>query len=220
MLAKALRWVLGVALLPVDAAYSAAFTEALLGIRRVGAAQTYFLLGITGYLAFHALVTVPSRAYVLGHELTHAAAAWVSGGKVTSMKVGSKRGSVTTNRLTALVALAPYLVPVYSILWAVGFGIVGMFQDTSRWTPAFFFGLGATLTFHLVFTVSALKQKQSDLETVGPLLGLGLIFLCNLVLVMGAISLVTPQVRFGSFLLDGLHRSRALYQQIISQLLF
>lgn len=218
MLSKAIRLLMGVLLIPVDIGYALSFSEHLTAIRHVRSSELYFLLGITAYLAFHAMVAVPRRMYVFSHELMHAAAAWISGGQVKGFKVGSKKGSVSTDKVTAFVALAPYLVPVYAVLWALGFGAAGLFWRTEGWAWLFFFGLGVTLTFHLVFTVTVLKEKQPDLEVPGPLLAMDLILLGNITLVLGVMSLVVPEIRFLSYLGDGFRYSGAAYRVIVAQL--
>lgn len=203
MLAKGLRLLAGIALIPVVIGYSAAFAEQLLQVKRIDSAEVIFLLGVTAYLAFHALITAPSRAYVLGHELTHAAATWVSGGAVKG---------------TAFIALAPHMIPVYALLWTAAYGAAGLFWDVRSWLKLFLFGLGVTLTFHLVFTVNVLKEKQSDLEVMGPLLALGIIVLANVTLVSGVLSMVIPDVRFGPYLAGGFQRTQEIYQAIATQL--
>ncbi len=218
MIAKIFRWLAGVLVLPICFGYSFSFYQHLLSVRRVGGPEIALLLGITAYLAFHVLVGAPSRAYVFGHELTHATATWVTGGQVKGMKVGAKQGSVKANKITAITALAPYLIPAYGILVALAYGIAGLFTDVRSWIHGFFFGLGAALAFHLVFTVEALKQKQSDLEILGPLLSLAVIFWANLTLVVGVMSLIVPEVRFWSYLADGFDRSRDLYVALYQQM--
>ena len=218
MLSKILGWSLGLLLIPIDVGYAIAFSDQLFALREVRAPELHFLLGITAYLAFHVLIAPPTRAYVFGHEMMHAAATWISGGQVKGFKVGSKKGAVTTNKVTAFIALAPYLIPVYAVLWAFGFGAASLFWNTTRWTSWFFFGLGAALAFHLVFTVDVLKQKQSDLEITGPLLALALIFFGNLALIIGAMSLVVPEIQFLPYLGQGYHHSLGLYQAIFHQL--
>lgn len=218
VIAKAIRWILGLLALPICVGYSLSFYDHLLGARRVGGPEISLLLGITAYLAVHVLLGAPTRAYVFGHELTHATAAWMSGGQVKGMKVGAKKGSVALNKITAFIALAPYLIPVYGILVALAYGIAGLFTDVRPWIHWFFFGLGAALVFHLVFTVEALKQKQSDLEVLGPLLSLVVIFWANVTLVIGVMNLVVPEIQFVAYLTDGFARSRELYLALYRQL--
>lgn len=218
MIGKVVRLTAGISALPICVGYSSSFYNHLLAMRRVDGPEISILLGITAYLAFHALIGAPTRAYVFGHELTHATAAWMTGGQVKGMKVGPRQGSVTTNKITEFVALAPYLIPVYGILIALAYGIAGFFVDVRSWIHGFFFGLGAALAFHLVFTVEALKQKQSDLEVLGPVLSLAIIFWTQVTLVVGVMSLVVPEVRFWHYLTDGLDRSRDLYIALYRQL--
>lgn len=218
MLSKAIRLTLGVLFLPTAIGFSLAFYEQVTAVREVGAAEILFLLGVTAYLAFHVLVSAPTRAYVLGHELMHASATWLSGGKVQGFHVGSKSGSVVANKVTSLIALAPYLVPIYAVLLSLLFAAAGLFWEMTRWTPWFFFGLGATLAFHLVFTINSLKEKQSDLEVVGPLLGLGLILWTNLTIMIGVMDIVVPEIHFGSYLVEGFQHARSIYGGIFVQL--
>lgn len=218
MLAKAFRFGAGVAAIPVCIGYSIAFYQHLLSLRRVDGPEISLLLGITAYLAFHVLIGAPHRAYVFGHELTHATASWVSGGQVKGMKVGAKKGSVTTNKVTGFIALAPYLIPVYGILAALAYGITGFFIDVRPWIHWFFFGLGAALAFHLVFTVEALKSKQSDLQVVGPVLSLCIIIWANLALIVAVMSWTVPEIRFWNYLSDGWRHSSVLYGALWRQL--
>ena len=218
MLAKAFRFLLGLLLIPACIGYSVSFYHHLSVLRRIDGPEISLLLGITAYLAFHVLVGSPSRAYVFGHELTHAAATWMTGGQVKGMKVGAKQGSVTTNKITGFGALAPYLIPVYGIGVALAYGVTGFFVDVRPWVHWFFFGLGAALAFHLVFTVEALRQKQSDLDVLGPLLSLGLIYWANLTLMVAVMSGVVPEIRFMPYLAEGFHQGRDLYLVIFHQL--
>ena len=218
MLSKALRLCLGILFLPVCIGYSMAFYEHLLQVRQIGEPEIALLLGITAYLAFHVLVGAPARAYVFGHELTHAAATWVSGGQVKGFKAGAQKGSVQVNRLTAFIALAPYLIPVYAILWTLLYAAVGFFVDLKPWARWFFFGLGVALAFHLAFTVEALKQKQSDLEVAGPVLSLGIICWANVTLVLGVMSLMVAEVQFWAYLKDGARHTADLYRAVFTQL--
>ena len=217
-LGQLFRILLGIGLLPFGVGYGLAFADQLAVVRQVQSAELSFLLGITGYLAFHALVAAPTRAYVFGHEMTHAIAAWASGGKVKAIKVGAKSGSVKTDKINVFTALAPYLIPGYVVLWALLFGAAGLFWQTYRWMPGFFFGLGAALAFHLVFTINVLKQKQPDLEIVGPVLGLALIFIVNLVVVAGMMALIVPEIRFWPYLQKGFQYTQDVYGAVFNQL--
>lgn len=218
MIGRVLRTVSGLLLIPLCAGYTYAFYEQLLVPRRIGQPEMAILLGITCYLAIHVIFGAPSRAYVFGHELTHASAAWVSGGQVKGFKAGAKSGSVLTTKVNGFIALAPYMIPVYAVLVALVYGIWGLFRDVQPWISWFLFGLGASLAFHLVFTVEALKEKQSDLDVLGPVLSVGLIFWVNITVVLAIMSLVVSEVRFGDYMVEGWKAGLDIYRGIFEQI--
>jgi len=66
--------------------------------------------------------------------------------------------------------------------------------------------------------VEALKQKQTDLDVLGPVLSLGIIYFANISFVIGIMSLVAPEVHFWNYLTSGWHGSLDLYRRIFTQL--
>jgi hypothetical protein len=168
-----LRWLLGLALAPTAAGalWAAAWNLSRL-VAKPGAASP-FLFGLGAYLAAHFLLARFSRIYVLGHELSHAIAAWMSGAKVLGFKVTKKGGHVDVSHSNAWIALAPYVVPLYAL------ALVGLYR-LMLWSPphpflltrlahrGFLFALGLAVSFHLVQTGDALwGQHQPDLDHAG-----------------------------------------------------
>lgn len=64
----------------------------------------------------------PRGIYVLGHELSHALAVWFSGGRVHSLQVAEKGGRVVSDRTSAWITLAPYILPLYPLFGRHPFG--------------------------------------------------------------------------------------------------
>lgn len=218
MLKRVVQYIPGVLLIPVGIGYSIAFYEVLTATRQLQEPELAILLGLTAYLLFHVLILQPTRLYVFGHEFMHAMATWMTGGAVRRFKVGAKGGSVRTNKVTGVIALAPYMVPIYTVLWALLYGFAGLFWNTAPWTNSFFLGVGFTLAFHLVFTVNVLKGKQTDLDVIGPLFSLGLIYWVNLGVVVGGLSLVIPEVRFKTYLISGFQHTVTFWDLLIRQI--
>ena len=220
MLKRLLGLLIVAALLPALAAYTRAFALFLAAVPVVTAAQVAFLVGTTLYLACHTMVGKPTRAYVFGHELMHAMATWVSGGQVKAFKVSAKGGSVAGTKANLLIALAPYLIPAYSVLAALIYVILGWFMETRRFALWFYGVLGATLAFHFAFTVEFVKTKQPDLIQNGRLFSLAIIYWVNLACVALAVALVTPPMRFTDYLMDGYIESVGWYTALVRQLFF
>jgi hypothetical protein len=147
-----------------------------------------FLVGFFGYTLLHFCFfrLRSTKIYVLGHEMTHALAAWMSGASVTDFSVGPKGGHVHVSRSNAWIALAPYMVPFYAV------GVLFVYRFLLWWAPdpvfpvrhvhqAFLFAMGLALSFHLVETAEALwARHQPDLDHAGGIIfSLALIVLTN-----------------------------------------
>src|SRR5947209_510574 len=77
--------------------------------------------GVVFYALFEAAFSRPMRTYVFGHELTHALASVMMGGKVHEFKVSKSGGHVLLSKSNFFVALAPYCVPIYTLCVLFGF---------------------------------------------------------------------------------------------------
>jgi hypothetical protein len=106
--------------------------------------------------------------HVLGHELTHAIAAWSVGAKVLGFKVSGRGGHVDLSHSNAFIALAPYCVPIYSL------AVVGVYRLMLALNPGaggravFLAAMGITISFHLVKTFESLWDvSQPDLPAAG-----------------------------------------------------
>jgi FtsH-binding integral membrane protein len=158
-------------------------------------------VGAGAYVVFHLLFRRPMTAYVLGHELTHAAAALLSGYKVKSLFVSEKGGEVHLSNSNVAVALAPYCWPLYTSMVLLANGLVQHYADLSTppvWAAV---GVGLTLAFHAALTVHALNQDQPDLRHGGRIFSLVTIAFCNgLFLVVVMKCLFPNAIALGAFL--------------------
>ena len=126
----------------------------------------------------------PHGFYVLGHELTHALAVWMSGGKVHSLHVADKGGKVIADRVSPWISLAPYILPFYplviGILWLAGNHI---WPELTRYGLPFLGIWGAVWGYHYAFTLSLIPTRQPDFLVYGRIFSLTLILFGNLILI-------------------------------------
>ena len=123
--------------------------------------------------------------YVLGHELTHAVFVLVCRGRVTDIHVSTQGGYITTNKTNLLIALSPYFVPFWSVLVALAHAAARLFADLpAAWDPAFYAAMGASWTFHMVWTLWMIPRDQPDLRENGTLLSLVVIYQANLLVLV------------------------------------
>ncbi len=121
--------------------------------------------------------------YVLGHELTHAMAAWATGGSVYAISVGEKEGHVDLSHSSAFVALAPYCFPIYPLAVAAAYRLLLWWRPELGAEALFLFLMGLAIAAHLLFTWDALTgTRQPDVDAAG-----GRVFSWSLIAIANAL---------------------------------
>jgi hypothetical protein len=148
-----------------------------------------FFGGFVAYLLIHFLFYKPLFSHVLAHELTHALAAVLMGGKVTSLEASDKGGTTVVNKSHVIISLAPYVFPFYTAV-TVLFYVVAAPQH-----KIYFLGLiGFTYAFHIALTLYSLSHHQPDLQDGGVVFSAIFILCGNLVVLLLLLCLVWPSV--------------------------
>lgn len=151
----------------------------------------FLALGYFFWLLLFFLTPAPVRAYVLAHELTHALWALLWGARVGRIRVTRSGGSVALSHTNALILLAPYFFPLYTMMLLVCQLVLSLFLDVSRFAAFWMAGIGFTWGFHFTFTLRGLMQRQSDITACGRLFSYSLILIMNLLGIGIWVSLVS-----------------------------
>lgn len=160
-----------------------------------------FLCGVACWVVIFWLLPRPMWLYVFGHELTHALATWLCGGRVRRMRVTSRGGHVLVSKANWWVTLAPYFVPIYVILVLAGYGLGHLFWGWGRHPEWLYLLLGAAYAFHLTLTCQVLSQtRQTDITSQGVLFSGVIIVLGNLIVPMLGLPLLTGVAPLGTVL--------------------
>lgn len=150
----------------------------------------------------------PLRAYIFGHELTHAIWVWLCGGRVSDFQVSREGGYILTDTHNFWIALAPYFYPLYSLVVVLAYGVASLFYDVPHITATLLFLtplqwlfllLGATWAFHLSFTLWMIPKGQTDLTYHGTFFSLVVIYLLNLVILALFLIVAAPEISFADF---------------------
>lgn len=183
-LVRAVRnWTLAILLLPL--LWAVAKETALLA-PIVGAegwkVWGMYAAGAAAYLALDIFIAKPMWMYVFGHELTHAISGIATGAKIHSFKASAKGGEVQMSKSNALVALAPYVFPIYGIVIVAAYALLKRWWAGPELSVVFQFLLGFSIAFHLVLTFHAVHTRQPDLKVLGLFLSIVVIGLSNLLI--------------------------------------
>ncbi len=118
--------------------------------------------------------------YVLGHELTHVLAIIISRGKVTHFHVSLEGGMIKTDTSNLFVALAPYFIPLWTLVWGILAGLCYWIWPCVQ-TEAFLYGgIGFWWAFHLFWTAWIIPLDQPDLKEHGTFFSLVIVYFSNL----------------------------------------
>jgi len=217
---RLLKSLIGILLVPVIIGFAISLYQSLapLSTTSLSHAQLIFLYGIFFYCGLHLFFFKPDYLYVFGHELMHALATWLCGGKVRSFKVSNAGGSVKTNKANAFIVLAPYFIPAYVVIFSSIYFILSLFFGPQFLSPYFIFTIGASLAFHLIMTADVLKKKQPDIFKSGYIFSLALIFLFNIMVVGAIFSWLFENIATATFFKDAFFLSKEIYVKIFTQL--
>ena len=205
-MAKFLRMLLGVALLPMCWGVVRAFCDSVVAAAGESGgitAESIALLG--GMLAFALCwmsVPHPVKTYVLGHELTHAIWGLLFGAVPSRLRISESGGSVNLTKSNMLITLAPYFFPFYTFVVVIAAIVTYAFVRPLPWLPLWMFMVGFTWAFHVLFTIETLSQRQPDVKLYGRVFSWVFIFLANVALVLVFLAAVTSLsfAQLGGFL--------------------
>jgi len=212
MIANFLRWLLGIALLPLCWGFARTLFDSFMH----DVSDWYSVEGISllaGMAAFAfcwAAISHPVRLYVLGHELTHALWGLIFGARPSDVRVSASGGSVKLTKSNFLITLAPYFFPFYTFLVIVIALITYAFLRPLPYMPLWMFLIGFTWAFHILFTCETLTQRQPDVKLYGRIFSWSIIFLANVALVLVWLAAMTP-LTFAELGADLMYRSISAY---------
>ncbi|MDZ4198217.1 MAG: hypothetical protein U1E27_02930, partial [Kiritimatiellia bacterium] len=147
-----------------------------------------FGCGFALWLAlFHGLFR-PFRAYVLAHELSHALWGIFTGARVSGLRISNRGGSVRLSEAGLFTTLAPYFLPLYTLLLLTVYGVLSLFIHPASGQVFWMAALGASWGFHVSFTISiTLNTPQPDLREYGVFFSAVLILIFNLAIFLCAL---------------------------------
>jgi hypothetical protein len=223
---KWVKFIFGIFLLPLcgvlTQTFFTAFARATVTQRLwAGEEFWFFSLGAVLWLIAFFGLPRPILIYVFGHELTHALWVWLMGGRVSRFRVGPDGGHVVTTKANFWIALAPYFLPIYSILTIGIYGALSLFLDMQPYGRLLYAVIGATWAFHFTFTCWMIPKNQTDLTDQGTFFSLVVIYLMNLLLLSVMLILASRQIAFETFgedLLTNLGNFTQWMMELLAQL--
>ena len=185
------KFILGICLLPFVYTASVAFLVELSSIDEDP--QTYFWLGVISMLIVYLFIWEPAVIYARGQKLVE----------------------VVFNFLKPLVRIAPYVLPIYTIvIFFVYLIIAPLFELTNY----FIFLFGLSITLHLIFTARSMRSKKEDLLKGNYIFGFSLIYIINLAVLSFCFSTIFEKFSFVNFCNESYQIAKSIFEAVIKQL--
>jgi len=213
-----LRVFLALLLIPfVISLVSELFGSSVQLLSKASAGTLPFWLGLFGYFIFQILFDKPIRAYVFGHELTHALFGILAGAKIKGFKVSGTGGSVNLTKTGLVIALSPYFFPIYTIILIGIYRVVSLFLDVGAFTPYFIFLAGFSISFHLFLTYYAISRGQSDLKQFGIFFSLVVVLMINCCVLILLMKVVLPDhINLQSYFINSFNGTLNIWESLYS----
>lgn len=180
--------ILGLGLLPACWALVLSFWDCLVAATGAASSVSLEAMSLLGGIAAFQLAWMalshPVKAYVLGHELTHALWGLVFGARPSDVRVSANGGSVRLTKSNFVITLAPYFFPFYTFVVIVAALVTYAFFRPLPCLPLWMFMIGFTWAFHVLFTIETLQHQQPDIKLYGRFFSWTIIFIANILIVL------------------------------------
>lgn len=188
------KLIFGLSLLPL--VFSSSFSLAN-ELNAVGKPYNdYFWLGIMNLLILYLFIWEPAVIYSKGQKITEFMFRFIK----------------------PMVRVAPYLLPIYSIVLFLAYLLISLFVK-SPWLAkytVFFFGF--TLTLHLVFGAKSLRSKKEDFIKANYIFGFSFVYILNLFLVAVFLSLILEKFSLVNFSNNSFQAAGDIFHRTFKQL--
>ncbi|MDD4939555.1 MAG: hypothetical protein PHE18_01835 [Candidatus Omnitrophica bacterium] len=190
-----LKLLMGVCLLPFVFSVTAAFLNELSGIEAVF--QSYLWAGVSSFIVIYLFIYEPAIVYSKGHRLLE----------------------MVFQFLKPLVKVAPYLLPIYTILLFIIY-LLASFALSEEGTGYFTFLLSFSLVLHLVYSAKTLRSKKGDFLKANYIFGFSFVYILNVMLFAFCLNIMFKNFSyvnfFNNFFQTGSGIIRAAFRQLFS----
>lgn len=186
------KFFFGVCLLAFVYSFTRAFLRELALIN--SSLQSDFWAGIISFLVFYHFIWEPVIIYRRGQKILE----WVF------------------KFFAPLVKTAPYVLPIYTMVICILYGILSFFVKSEDLVHYFIFSFSFSLVFHIIFTAKTLRSKQ-DFIKANYLFGIAFIYILNILLAAFSLNLIFERFSFINFFNGSYSYARDIYAAIFKQ---
>jgi hypothetical protein len=185
------KFILGICLLPFVYSVSVGFLAEFGSIDIIS--QKYFWAGVISMLIVYLFIWEPALVYARGQKLVE----------------------VIFNFLKPLVRIAPYVLPVYTIILFFAYLIIAHLFEMTNY---FIFLFGLSMALHLIFTAKSMRSKKENLLRGNYIFGFSLIYIINLAVLSFCFSTIFEKFSFVNFCNQSFQIAKSIFGAVVKQL--
>jgi len=205
-----IKFILGICLLPFVYTSSVSFINEFTLIERP--LQNYFWSGIITFLFIYLFIWEPVIIYTKGQKLLE----------------------LVFSFFKPLVRVAPYLLPIYTIVLFIVYGILsfvfgsafctggasalGRGGKSSAPTNYFIFLFGFSMGLHLVFSAKSIRSRKNDFLKGNYIFGFSFVYIINVLLLTFCLNLVFDKFSFVNFFNNSFQIAKDIFYAVFKQL--
>jgi len=189
-----IKFILGICLLPFVYSSSAAFFNEFTVIDKP--LQNAFWAGIVTLLIVYLFIWEPVIIYAKGQRLLE----------------------IVFIFFKPLVRVAPYLLPIYTVVLFILYGLAGLFSQAADLLKPFIFLIGFSIGLHLVFSAKSLRSKQGDFLKGNYIFGFSFVYMVNLIILSFGLSLLFNKFSFVNFSNNSFQIAKSIFSAVFKQL--
>jgi len=189
-----IKLILGLCLLPFVYSATVAFLNQIAYVDL--SLQNYFWSGVITLLLIYLFVWEPAVVYEKGHKLLE----------------------IIFSFFQPLVKVAPYLLPIYTIVIFILYIILSLFIREKWLIEYAMFLFGLSISLHLVFAAKSIRSKKGDLLKSNYIFGFSFMYIVSLGLVGLFLNFMFKEFSFVNFSNSAYLLAGSIFKAIFSQL--
>jgi len=189
-----IKVILAVLILPFVYSSVVAFLNEFIQIDK--SLQQIFWNGTITFLVIYLFVWEPSVIYNRGHKLLE----------------------IMFSFFKPMVNVAPFLLPIYTILFFIIYGLLSLGIKDNRLIEYTLFLIGFSTILHLVFAAKTIRSKKGDFLKANYIFGFSFIFILNVSLLALGLSLVFNKFSFVNFCNISFTTAKNIFYVVFKQL--
>ena len=189
-----IKFILALIILPMVYSSMVSFNNEFTQIDK-GLGQIFYN-GIVTFLAIYLFIWEPAIIYNKGHKLLE----------------------IMFSFIKPMVNVAPFLLPIYTILFFIIYGLLGLGIKSAWLIESTLFLIGFSSIMHLVFSAKTIRSKKGDFLKANYIFGFSFIFILNIFLLALGFSLVFKEFSFVNFCNVSFTIFRDIFLSVFKQL--